>query len=113
MEPTTTLAPEVSISHLLLHEHLLNGDPGVVNGVDLSAHGASLVAAGQWAPAVSVRSHPLPPACCLPLSVETPTQIVVWKVLSSFVPHETCQGIPLHELSIGLIRADHVELLLR
>jgi hypothetical protein len=90
MEPTTTLAPKVSISHLLLHEHLLNGDPRVVNGVDLSAHGASLVAAGQRAAAVSVRPHPLPPACCLPLSVETATQIVMRKVLSSFVPHKAC-----------------------
>jgi hypothetical protein len=113
MEPTAALAPEVSISHLLLHEHFLNWDPRVVNGVDLPAHGASLVAAGQWAATVSVRPHSLPPACCLSLTVEAATQIVVREVFSTFVPHKACKGIPLHELSIGLIWAYHIELLLR
>jgi hypothetical protein len=90
MEATAALAPEVSISHLLLHEHLLNGDPRVVNGVDLSAHGASLVAAGQRPATVSVRPHSLPPACCLSLSVEASSKIVVREVLSTFVPHKAC-----------------------
>ena len=89
MEPPA-LAPEVSISHLLLNEHLLHGDARVVDRVDLPAHGASLVAAGQGPPAVASRPHSLASARRLSLPVQTPAEVVVCQVLSSFVPHKAC-----------------------
>ena len=112
---TTTFTPKMSISHLLLHKDLLNWDAWVVNRIYLPAHWTSLITSCQWANAISSCStwtNSLTSACCLSFSVETAPKIVVRKVLCSFVPHKACKWISLHELSIRLIRADHVELLL-
>ena len=88
MEAPASLASEVCVAHLLLHEHLLNRDARVVNRVDLSADWTPLVAAGQRPSTIS--RSPLASTDTMAVAVQATAQVVVRQVLSSFVPHKAC-----------------------
>ena len=86
--PAPSLAAEVRVAHLLLHEHLLNRDARVVHRVDLPAHRAPLVAPSQRSSTVS--RSPLASTDTMAVAIQTTPQIVVRQVLPSFVPHKAC-----------------------
>lgn len=87
---TTTVTSKVSISHLLLYQHFLDRYTRVVNSIDLSANGSALVAAGERPPSITAScSQPLTSTGCLSLSIQTASKIVMWKIFTALIPHET------------------------
>jgi len=87
---TTTVPSKVSISHLLLYQHFLDRYTRVVNSIDLSAYGSALVAAGERPPSISAScSQPLTSTGSLSLSIQTASKIVMWKIFTALIPHET------------------------
>ena len=87
---TTTIPSKVSISHLLLYQHFLDRYTRVVNSIDLSANGSALVAAGERPPSITAScSQPLTSTGCLSLSIQTASKIVMWKIFTALIPHET------------------------
>ncbi len=94
-KPSSSTITKMSISHLLLDQHLLYTHTWVINYVDLSWDWATLIRAGQW----SDTSCSIMDIIFILLSLSTSTLLSLLLLLFFIVvPHKACKRVSLHKL---------------